>query len=101
MRAQGYDVESFASAEEYLGSSGPTGSGCVVLDIQLPGMSGLDLQAALAKCAQPLPIVFITAHDDREAECQARRGGALAFLQKPFDDSELLAALRQAFADNT
>jgi FixJ family two-component response regulator len=101
MRAQGYEVASFGSAEEYLGSTPPTGRGCLVLDVQLPGMSGLDLQSALAERAQPPPIVFITAHDDREAECQARRGGALAFLRKPFDDSELLAALHEAFADNT
>ena len=92
----GLHAEAFASAEEYLQSAGATPPACLVLDVQLPGLSGLDLQARLDAEGRGVPVVFISAFDDERARDQALRAGAVAFLQKPFEDRSLLDAVGKA-----
>ncbi len=101
VRSAGLAVETFASAEDLLEAwpSGP--SGCLILDVQLPGLSGLELQSKLAALGSTVPIIFITAHDDPDARTQALNGGAAEFLEKPFDDEDLLAAIHTALEANT
>lgn len=94
LRAVGYRAQAYASAGEFLASGPAREVSCVVLDLRMPGMSGLELQAELRSRSRRLPLVFITAHGDAEAERRAMQGGAIAFLQKPFDDEALLASLR-------
>ncbi len=98
VRSHGFDVETFASAEQYLASAEQRKPECLILDVRMPGMSGLDLQEALAGAGRHVPIVFITAHDDEQARRKALAAGAVAFLQKPFDDHSLLHALERAIA---
>jgi FixJ family two-component response regulator len=88
----------FASAEEFLGQPLPEGPACLVLDVSMPGLDGLELQRALATCHASLPIIFITGHGDIRMTVQAMKGGAVDFLAKPFDNQELLIAIRQAIA---
>ncbi len=101
MRSAGLEVETFASAEDLLEAwpSGP--SGCLILDVQLPGLSGLELQSKLAALGSTVPIIFITAHDDPDGRTQALNDGAAGFLEKPFDDEALLAAIHTALEANT
>ena len=95
VRSAGLRVATFASAEEFLACEGE-GAACLILDVRLPGMSGLDLQRHLASVGRCVPIVFISARDD-EQTCQAAlAAGALAFLAKPFDDQMLLDAVAKA-----
>lgn len=97
LRSAGFDVVAFASAEEFLARFQQQALGCLVLDIHLEGMSGLDLQAYLADARIPLPIVFITAHDDpgtRERAHQSRQ----VYLRKPVDDDTLLGAIASVLA---
>ena len=96
MRAVGLEARAFASAEEFLGSGGPAETACLVADVRMPGMSGLDLQARLNAGPTRIPIVFITAHGDAAARARALGAGAVRFLQKPFDDQELLDAIQAA-----
>ncbi len=88
----GYRTFSFGSAEEYLGTGVETD--CIVLDVHLEGMSGLELQAVLAAQNRSIPIIFITAMDDPDARQSALDAGAAAFLEKPFDDYSLLEVLK-------
>jgi FixJ family two-component response regulator len=96
LHAAGLDVQTFASSEEFLGSRRPDAPACLVLDIELPGLSGLDLQHELAKAGVELPIVFLTGHGDIPKSVQAMKAGAAEFLTKPLHPECLLAAIRQA-----
>jgi len=92
----GLRVEVFPSAQAFLSSPRPDTPGCVVLDVRLPGLSGLDLQRELAGSDAPLPIVFITGHGDIPMSVRAMKAGAIEFLTKPFREQDLLEAIRQA-----
>ncbi len=94
----GYRTETFESAQEFLGRGSARETGCLVLDLQLPGLSGLDLQDLLAASDRCLQIVFITGHGDIPASVKAMKGGAVDFIQKPFESDVLLEAVRQAQA---
>ena len=95
--AAGFTARSFASAEEFLDAWNPSMAGCLVLDVRLPGMSGMELQSRLAAAKIALPIVVITAHGDIPMVRKALKAGAVEFLTKPFQDDELLTAVEQAF----
>jgi FixJ family two-component response regulator len=92
----GFAVRAFGSAEEFLGLEHPETIDCLVLDIQMPGLSGFDLQERLAAARLPIPIIFITAHDDPLTRERARKSGAIAYLTKPFDAHALLEAVAKA-----
>jgi len=92
----GFQVEMFASAEEFLSSSQRENSGCLVLDLRLGGMSGLDLLSHLAATGSRIPVVILTAHGDDEARQRALEAGAVAFLGKPFRADTLLDAVGRA-----
>ncbi len=98
VRSHGFDVETFAGAEQFLAGAEPRMPECLILDVRMPGMSGLELQEALGRAGRHVPIVFITAHDDEQARRKALAAGAVAFLKKPFDDQALLHALERAIA---
>jgi FixJ family two-component response regulator len=98
LKAAGFRVEALASAEEFLGRSLPDVPACVILDVQLPGLDGLDLQRSLAERDVGLPIVFITGHGDIPMTVRAMKAGAVDFLPKPFHARDLLEAVRQALA---
>ena len=93
---EGLRVETFGSAQEFLRSERPELPGCVVLDVELPGLSGLDLQRELAAHGINLPIVFITGYGDIPMSVRAMKAGATEFLTKPFRDQDLLDAIQQA-----
>jgi len=90
----GLDAQLFASISDFLKSDPPDGPTCLVLDVRLPGQSGLDLQRELAAANRELPIIFITGHGDIPMSVQAMKGGAIEFLTKPFRDQELLDAIQ-------
>jgi len=92
----GLRVQAFGSAREFLEAQRPDAPGCLVLDIRLPGLSGLELQRELAKTSSPLPIIFISGHGDIPMTVQAMKAGAIEFLPKPFRDQQLLDAISQA-----
>jgi FixJ family two-component response regulator len=92
----GLSVEVFPTAQAFLSRPRPDTPGCVVLDVRLPGLSGLDLQRELAGTDAPLPIVFLTGHGDIPMSVRAMKAGAVEFLTKPFREQELLKAIRQA-----
>ena len=96
LKSAGLSVLAFASAEDFLNSGQQREAGCLIADIRMPGMSGLDLQAKLNADHCPIPIIFITAHGDEQMRLQAMRGGAVKFLGKPFDCAILLESLRVA-----
>lgn len=96
LKSAGLSVESFASAEAFLNSGQQQTTGCLIADIRMPGMSGLELQSKLNSNHCPIPTIFITAHGDEKMRLQAMRGGAVKFLAKPFDGEVLLAAVRVA-----
>jgi FixJ family two-component response regulator len=96
LRSAGYTAETFSSAEEFLRREHFDGVGCILLDVKMPGLSGMDLQEELNKADYHLPIVFITGHGDIPTSVEAMKKGAVDFLTKPFDDEELLQALRAA-----
>ena len=96
IRSVGLRVETFASAREFLTGRRPEAPACLVLDVRLPGLSGLDLQRELAAAAIHLPIIFITGHGDIPMTVQAMKAGAVEFLTKPFRDQDLLDAISQA-----
>jgi FixJ family two-component response regulator len=95
----GFRVEVFASAAEYLKFKKPDSPACLILDLQLPGMSGLDLQREIAGSDAPA-IVFVTGHGDVPSSVRAMKAGAVEFLLKPFDDQELLRAIEAAIAQD-
>jgi len=96
LRSVGLQVTTFASAHEFLHHRGADVPGCLVLDVRLPGLSGLDLQHELATAQLDLPIIFITGYGDIPMTVQAMKAGAVEFLTKPFRDQDLLDAIRQA-----
>lgn len=98
LRAAGFQATLFASAEEFLAVSLADAPGCLVLDVRLPGLNGLDLQARMNAAGSDLPIIFITGHGDIPMSVRAMKAGATEFLTKPFRDDELLAAVEQALA---
>jgi FixJ family two-component response regulator len=96
LRAVGWQVKTFESAAEFLAQPVPVGAACLVLDVRLPGVSGLDLQRVLAERGDTLPIIFITGHGDIPMSVQAMKAGAVEFLPKPFREKELLGAIELA-----
>ena len=94
LRSLGIDVQLFASISDFLKSDPPDRPTCLVLDVRLPGQSGLDLQRELAATNRELPIIFITGHGDIPMSVQAMKGGAIEFLTKPFRDQDLLDAIQ-------
>ena len=96
LRSVGLRVEAFGSAREFLTGQRPDAPGCLVLDVRLPGLSGLDLQRELAAAQIDLPIIFITGYGDIPMTVRAMKAGAVEFLSKPFRDQDLLDAIRQA-----
>jgi FixJ family two-component response regulator len=96
LKSEGLSVESFGSAEDFLNSGQQHETGCLITDIRMPGMSGLELQSKLNSDHCPIPTIFITAHGDESMRMQAMRGGAVRFLTKPFDGKTLLEAVRVA-----
>jgi FixJ family two-component response regulator len=98
LKSIGITGRSFASAEEFLVSGLWKEVACLITDIRMPGISGLQLQARLAEEDCRIPIIFITAYGDTRVRTQAMRGGALAFLGKPFDDKVLIESVRTALA---
>ncbi len=96
LRDAGFLVETFASGREFLDRLPFKGSCCAIIDLQMPGMSGLDLQAELAKAEAPIPLIFITGHGDVPASVKAMKNGAVDFLLKPFEKTTLLAAVHAA-----
>ena len=96
VRSVGLRVQSFESAREFLSSRRPNVASCLVLDVRMPGLSGLDLQLELAKVGVQMPIIFVTGHGDIPMSVQAMKAGAVEFLAKPFRDQALLDALNQA-----
>jgi FixJ family two-component response regulator len=101
LRSAGWHAEVFASAQEFLAQERPDAPGCLVLDVQMPGLDGLDLQRTLDEEHVRLPIVFITGHGDIPMSVRAMKAGAADFLPKPFDDENLLDAVHQAVAKDT
>jgi len=98
LKAVGLPAQAFASAEEFLQSGQQHQIACLIADIRMPGMSGLELQAKLNADRCGIPIIFITAHGDVKMRMQALRAGAVEFLAKPFDDEALLESVRAALA---
>ena len=95
-RSVGLNVETFGAAQEFLSRERSKGPGCLVLDVRLPGVSGLDVQRQLADANVQIPIVFITGHGDIQMSVRAMKAGAVEFLTKPFRDQDLLDAVQQA-----
>jgi FixJ family two-component response regulator len=98
IRSIGLDVETYASAHEYLRRPPQQSPACLVLDVRMPGLSGLDLQRELANQGREIPIIFVTAHGDIPMTVKAMKAGAAEFLSKPFRDQDLLDAICQALA---
>jgi FixJ family two-component response regulator len=96
LRASGYGVETFGSAREFLASLGAKTPRCLVLDVQMPEMTGLELQDHLAAQGSCLPIIFLTAYDSPQTRAHAHRGGSFGLLLKPFDKDALLRAIGEA-----
>jgi FixJ family two-component response regulator len=101
LRAAGFQVQAYASAGEYLLRRKPGMNGCLLLDVRMPGPSGLELQAALQNERDALPVVFLTAHGDIPMSVQAMKQGAVDFLTKPVERSALLHAIKGALAKQT
>ncbi|HEY6198121.1 MAG TPA: response regulator transcription factor [Candidatus Binatia bacterium] len=98
VRSAGHEVRAFASAKEFLAETHDDGVACLVLDIRMPGLSGIDLQRELSTAKKILPIVFITGHGDVPMSVRAMKNGAVDFFPKPVKDTDLLNAIEQALA---
>ena len=96
LRSAGYEVGTFGSAQEFLGSLATSLPQCLVLDVHMPEMNGLELQSRLRELGHRLPVVFITAHDTPQTRAAASQNGTIALLFKPFGNTALLDALRKA-----
>src|SRR6185436_12457373 len=94
LRSLGQDAQLFESISQFLASDPPHGPTCLVLDVRLPGQSGLDLQRELTAAKRDIPIIFITGHGDIPMSVRAMKGGAIEFLTKPFRDQDLLDAIQ-------
>lgn len=99
LRAAGHSVETFVSARQFLERGDLGAPGCLVLDVRMPGQSGLDLQQVLEAAGHRIPVIFITGHADQPLAQQAMQAGAVTLLNKPFDGQELLDAIRRALAE--
>jgi FixJ family two-component response regulator len=93
MKSVGFQTAVFASAEDFLNSGDLNDTACLILDVRMPGMSGLELQAELAASNRRIPIIFVSAHTPEEARARALAAGAVAFLLKPFSEDALLGAV--------
>jgi FixJ family two-component response regulator len=100
LRSVGLEARSFASAQEFLRSERPDAPGCLVLDVRLPGLSGLDLQGELTTARIALPIIFVTGHGDIPMSVRAMKAGAVEFLTKPYREQELLEAIQRGIEQN-
>ncbi len=100
LRSAGFDAEVFGSAEEFLGSGRLAGTTCLVLDVRMPGMSGIELRERLIASGHAVPIIFITAHADEDERARALDRGAVDCLRKPFSDDALLDAIAKANGRN-
>jgi FixJ family two-component response regulator len=98
IRSAGWRVEAFVSAQDFLGRVGARAPSCLILDLQLPGLSGLDLQQRMVERGLEIPIVFLTGHGNIPASVQAIKAGAVEFLTKPIDEEKLLQAIHEAIA---
>ena len=96
IRSMGWKAESFASAQDFLARSRTEAPSCLVLDLKMPGLSGLDLQKRMAEAGVEIPIVFLTGHGDIPATVQAMKAGAVEFLTKPVDEEDLVRAIQEA-----
>jgi FixJ family two-component response regulator len=96
LKSAGISAQCFGCAEDFLSSGMQNETGCLIADIRMPGMSGLDLQSRLNSDHRSIPTIFITAHGDEKMRLQAMRAGAVKFLMKPFDGDTLLEAVRVA-----
>jgi FixJ family two-component response regulator len=96
LRSVGFRAATFASAEEFLQADQLQDTACVIVDVRMPRMSGLEFQQHLATIQCPIPLIFITAHGDEEARARALRAGAVDFLYKPFSEDVLLSAIQSA-----
>ncbi|HLN09264.1 MAG TPA: response regulator [Xanthobacteraceae bacterium] len=98
LNSLGFACEAYGSAEEYLGSTRRAVTVCLVLDINMPGVNGLELQGRLAQSGITVPVIFITAFPEERTRAQAFRAGAVCYLAKPYSDEELLDCIHQALA---
>jgi RNA polymerase sigma factor (sigma-70 family) len=96
LKSVGFDVKTFASAQDFLNAKLQEGLGCLILDVRMPGISGLDLQEKLVSAESPLPVIFITGHGTVPLSVRAMKAGAVDFLQKPFEEQDLLDAINRA-----
>ena len=96
MKSAGFRAENFASAEDFIRSGRAKDSACLILDLQMPGMDGLQLQRHLAAAGYRIPIIFITGHSDETKQAQAIQAGAVRFLCKPFNEEDLFDGIRLA-----
>jgi FixJ family two-component response regulator len=101
LKSAGLRSECFETAEQFLQRQPPDGPSCLIVDVSLPGISGLDFQQQLKKGGLQIPIIFITAHGDIPMTVKAMKSGAVEFLTKPFEDQQLLGAVQQALANDT
>src|SRR5678816_581243 len=100
IRSAGVMTQTFASGEEFLAAARPKNPSCLVLDVRLPGLTGLDLQRELAKSGVQVPIIFLTGHGDIPMTVRALKAGAAHFLTKPIDDQDLLNAIDQCLTSD-
>lgn len=98
LESEGYRVAAYPTAERFLAASVPRDASCLLLDMRMPGMTGLELQQELNRRGAALPLIFITGHGDIPMAVSALQGGAFHFIEKPFNDSQLLALIRRAIA---
>ena len=98
LRSLGFRVQEFASAQAFIGSQNARETACLILDVRMPGMNGLDLQRHIAASGWRVPIVFITSHADDDARTRALAVGAVGFLSKPFREQEILDAINAALS---
>lgn len=98
LRTSGFQVESFASGLDFLKVARDLAPGCILLDIRMPGMDGLEVQSELARCGIAMPVVIMTGHGDISIAVRAMKSGAVDFIEKPFEKLVLLSALEQGFA---
>lgn len=95
-RSVGFDADAFASAEEFLDSGDRQRSSCLILDLRMPGMGGLELQSRLVACDWQIPVIFLSAHSDEQSRVQALQAGAIAFISKPFNEATLICDVNRA-----
>jgi FixJ family two-component response regulator len=98
LRSLGFRVQEFASAQAFIGSQNARETACLILDVRMPGMNGLDLQRHIAASGWRVPIVFITSHADDDARTRALAAGAVGFLSKPFHEQDILDAINAALS---